>query len=140
MAYQNLCLTNLRLLSRPFLALYDLFFPGDYRFFIKTNGVFFGSVVKGLNSSLKESFEQLDPFAMDDEQFQIVKDYAMRHLTIQMTNSMNLAKLIFDLVVGFDHFFLNLSSLGPSLRLPLKTSTVKRKFIRFPWNMRLYEK
>lgn len=80
--------------SRQFLTSYDQIFPGEYTFHVQTNGIFYGSLKNGLDPNIKNHFEQLDPFTMDDEQFNVVKGHSMCNLSINMTNSVNLARLV----------------------------------------------
>ncbi len=65
-------------------------------FYVTTNGIVYGSRSHGLDPSIKKLFEQIKQYAMDDVQFNIVRNVVMRNLSIEMTDSILLARLMFS--------------------------------------------
>lgn len=78
---------------RDFASRYNTFSVQDFNFNANTTGIVIYQA-SGLDYTMEERLEQLNHFAMNDDHFDIVKDFTMKCLTVKMTNSSRFAKLV----------------------------------------------
>lgn len=89
--YQELCYAYVIWKSCRFVAYFKRQGIGDFD--VTANGIFYGSLTKGLCPDVRDHFNELKPFDMDDDDFEVTKNKLMYGLSKEMTNSKELARL-----------------------------------------------